>query len=333
MKRIHTIITGVLTVLLLTSAGVGALSSGQFTATDTAGTASTTTPTDSPADGEHALADHETEPAPESAVDAIADVLGRFGLTDAQEEQIINRVESLQADGASRARLVDAMAHGLHDAGIAKAEMHEVAPELRLRMLLTYFDLTDEQRQAVVDAAADARRDGADAEEVRDVVQDVLESYGITGEQLHDAWRANQHERIHLEAHRLQHKKQQLRKQHARFHGHDRPGGDHPDGLSRWAHKLQHRFDLTDDQINEIQREAQAMLDDGKNREEVKRMVHEKLEDWGKLDGDRDRQHDRPSDGDNDESRDTESDRNSESETDDGTETETDTETPTDSDN
>lgn len=311
MKRIHTVLTGVLTALLLTSAAVGALSTDQFASTNTAASVDTTTPTDAPEDGTDAAGfahTHDVEPAPESAVDAIADVLGRFSLTDADENRIISHVESLQEEGASRARLLDATVHGLHDAGITKDEMMQVAPEMRLRMLLTYFDLTDEQREAVVDAAADARRDGGDAEEVRDVVTDVLASYGVSEDEIRDAWHDQQHERIHLQAHRLKHKQEQLRNQHARFHGHE--DGEHPDGLSRWAHKLQHRFDLTDEQIQELQREAQAMLDDGATREEVKRMVHEKLQEWGKLDGDRDGDRERADNGDderNDE-RDSESD-------------------------
>ena len=286
MSRLKTAVMATMTVLLVTSAVAGAVSTGTVTeavasATDTEHSTTTDGDATGTADASGTSDATGTVDAPGSNVSAaqVEAALGPFldalDVTQRQRAAVLDRAESLRADGAAPARIVHATYAELHEQGVPRAELRESTWRLRVGVLLAQLDLTADQRAAVVGEVEAKRADDADAREIRRAAGGTLLEYGVERDEIARAWRNVRHVELHIRLYRLE---QRLE----RFHDRARDGGhDHPDGKPAWAHRVQHRYDLTDERTREVVEEARAMHEAGADREAILEMVHRKLHEFG----------------------------------------------------
>ncbi|MCZ6854961.1 MAG: hypothetical protein O7G86_13690, partial [Gammaproteobacteria bacterium] len=101
--------------------------------------------------------------------------LAQLDLTEEQQPAIRERVEELKETGASREEIHAAVAEMLEGFGVE-------VPERRIGRvghILEQLDLTDEQRQTVLETISEMKAAGATPEGIRPAVIELLEGFGI----------------------------------------------------------------------------------------------------------------------------------------------------------
>ena len=177
---------------------------------------------------------------------------GHFGpggfwcdLTFEQREAICEKIKEMRSQGATRKEIRDAVDEMLEGFGIEPPErrigLHGPKGFGHGRRGFR-ADLTDEQRQALREKKEELRNQGANREEIRDAVAEMLKGYGI---ELPEKWR---------EGHG--------------FH----PFGPGPGGF--WC-------DLTDEQREAVHEKKKELRNQGATRKEIRDAVAEMLEGYG----------------------------------------------------
>ena len=107
---------------------------------------------------------------------------GRFGdlLTDEQQETIKTTVQELRDNDATREEIHAAVQALFDEWGIERPEYKKGCGRKGHGDM--FKDLTPEQQQAVKDLTKEMRKDGATRHEIRDAVKQLLEDWGVDGD-------------------------------------------------------------------------------------------------------------------------------------------------------
>ncbi|ELZ82715.1 hypothetical protein C453_16558 [Haloferax elongans ATCC BAA-1513] len=201
---------GALLALLVVTGGVVGLAAAQEGTTDTPQTDTAQTDDQRPTDRQT-----DDRPAEPPADAPLSEFLDRLNLTDDQRTAIEDEVTEMRADGAS-AHAIRLVAHGrLHQFGVTDTELRDARFDHRLDnkldRLQNRYNLSDREVETVRDAVEDARADGSNPGELREVALDTLEELGYDVSDLRERW--NEHSAKHWHRHHRGHG-------HGHGHGH-----------------------------------------------------------------------------------------------------------------
>lgn len=215
----------------------------------------------------------------------------RYDLTDGQVAELESLVLRLHDDGASRAEIGRAVAGKLVEFGVDQDRLRRDARTLRwAHALETRFGLSNAEAR---DLLGDARRlhaDGASRGEVREYVRDRLAHETHDGP--HFAWYAEYLGLSDEQVTELQAVAEEAREDGAypaevraavveQLRSYGYTTGDLED--ARWAHRVEHlqiRFDLTDEQVAEIDAEVDRLVANDALDVEVRAAVVAKLREF-----------------------------------------------------
>lgn len=241
MKRLPTLTPIVLAGLVLASGIVGAVA-----------TASSTTATDTDR-FDRTTSDHTDDRSEHDPADrrelrrAVADELG---LTDDQQEELRETVTEMRADGAARSEIRRAVGEQLDTWGHDRSDLRSTAREVRVtHRMSAHFDITDEQADDLYDEIRRLRADGANASEIREAVTETLDSDGLNDAEIRHAIEHIEHAAKDNRLHRVM--------------------------------GLQERFDLTDEEMDEITETISSLKADGASPSEIRQAVKDDLESFG----------------------------------------------------
>jgi DNA-binding transcriptional regulator YhcF (GntR family) len=100
-------------------------------------------------------------------------------LTEEQRENLREKIESLREQGADRQEIRDTIEETLKSYGVEVPDNFHFRHGKRFGRAGFWKDLTDEQRKAVRTKVREMRKNGASREEIRQTVDELLESFGI----------------------------------------------------------------------------------------------------------------------------------------------------------